>query len=128
MFGWGVSGCAGLHFRDVFRKAFLRDESVDDSEEIHVLCHGLSGFCWCVAVLFFSGFGARQDGAKKTILAPRSFAMPRSICGDCPALSWSSGLVYLSGCLLRRPGFTVAMPSAWGKHTGPAGASILRLR
>ena len=78
--GWGF-WIARSHFRDVFRKAFLRDERVDDSEEIMsyrtavwllLVCCGFV-FLW----LWRAGDGAGDDS--RMVICDARF-----VCGDVP--------------------------------------------
>jgi hypothetical protein len=117
--GWGF-WIARDHFKDVFRKAFLRDESVDDSEELmsyRTATFALLG-CSAFVIIWLTRAGM---GFWPTITW--SFAMLVLFVGM-SRIVVESGLVYLRVPLTAQ-GFTwhVIGPSGLGL----AGASILTL-
>ena len=117
--GWGF-WIARSHFRDIFRKAFLRDESVDDSEEIMSYRTAVWLLLACCGFVFLWLW--RAGMGPETILA-WSFAMLVLFVGM-SRIVVESGLVYLR-VPLTAPGFT--WHAVGVGNMGPAGASILTL-
>jgi hypothetical protein len=117
--GWGF-WIARDHFRDIFRKAFLNDEKVDDSEELmsYKTATWLLIVCsvFVVVWLFKAGLGLYPT-------ITWSFAMLILFVGM-SRIVVESGLVYLRVPLTAQ-GFTwhIFGPG----NLGPAGASILTL-
>ena len=117
--GWGF-WIARDHFRDIFRKAFLNDPDVDDSEEI--MSYRTATFLFLVSSafviiwLFRSGMGLWPTVAWSFAMLILFVGMSRIVV--------ESGLVYLRVPLTAQ-GFTwhVFGPG----HLGPQAASILTL-
>ena len=78
--GWGF-WIARSHFRDVFRKAFLRDERVDDSEEIMSYRTAVWLLLACCGFVFLWLW--RAGMGPETILA-MVICDARFVCGDVP--------------------------------------------
>lgn len=116
---WGF-WVARSHFRDIFRKTFLKDESIDDSDEITSYRTAVTLFLGAAAFVFLWLFKAGMGAGP--ILA-WSFAMFILFVGM-SRIVVESGLVYLRVPLTAQ-GFTWHTFGIGG--LGPAGAAILNL-
>ncbi len=116
---WGF-WIARAHFRDIFRKAFLGDDSVDDSDELMSYKTSARLLIVCAAFVFLwlysAGMGAGPILAWCFAMLVLFIGMSRIVV--------ESGLVYLRVPLTAQ-GFTWHAFGPGG--LGPAGASILTL-
>ena len=117
--GWGF-WIARSHFKDIFRKAFLNDKTVDDSEEIMSYRTAVWLLIACSAFVFLwlyrAGMGAGPVLAWSFAMLVLFVGMSRIVV--------ESGLVYLRVPLTAQ-GFTWHLFGVG--NMGPAGASILTL-